>query len=366
MRFYAPTDVYLEKDCVKNHSKDLTKLGTKAFIITGRHSSSVNGSLQDVTSVLEEAAIPYEIFNDIEENPSIETVVKASEAGKAFGADFVIGIGGGSPLDASKAIALLMANPEETADCLYTPKELKPLPIAAVPTTCGTGSEVTPNAVLTIHEKETKKSISYHLYPDLALVDGKYLRFASRNLLINTVTDALAHCIESNLHAKNNPYNSMFSSYGMKLWAALKPYLMEEEEAEDHIYDIFMLASTVAGMAIAQTGTSLPHALSYEITYHYGVPHGKACGLFLAAYLKLYQKYAPKMVREVLNILEFNTLDDFRLFLKDLLGEVSITEEELERYADNIMANPSKLSTWPFEITRDEVRDMLAQSLIIR
>ena len=141
---------------------------------------------------------------------------------------------------------------------------------------------------------------------------------------------------------------------------------MEEEEAEDHIYDIFMLASTVAGMAIAQTGTSLPHALSYEITYHYGVPHGKACGLFLAAYLKLYQKYAPKMVREVLNILEFNTLDDFRLFLKDLLGEVSITEEELERYADNIMANPSKLSTWPFEITRDEVRDMLAQSLIIR
>ena len=65
MRFYAPTDVYLEKDCVKNHSKDLTKLGTKAFIITGRHSSSVNGSLQDVTSVLEEAAIPYEIFNDI-------------------------------------------------------------------------------------------------------------------------------------------------------------------------------------------------------------------------------------------------------------------------------------------------------------
>ena len=80
---------------------------------------------------------------------SVETVVRAAEIGKEFKADFVIGIGGGSPLDASKAIALLIANPEETGDCFYVAKDLKTLPIAAVPTTCGTGSEVTPVSVLT-------------------------------------------------------------------------------------------------------------------------------------------------------------------------------------------------------------------------
>ena len=97
MRFFDPTNTYAEKNCVKNHKKELLALGSRAFVITGHSSSKKNGSLDDVIAVLEEASVPYQIFNEIEENPSVETVVRAAEIGKEFKADFVIGIGGGSP-----------------------------------------------------------------------------------------------------------------------------------------------------------------------------------------------------------------------------------------------------------------------------
>ena len=94
MRFFDPTNTYAEKNCVKNHKKELLALGSRAFVITGHSSSKKNGSLDDVIAVLEEASVPYQIFNEIEENPSVETVVRAAEIGKEFKADFVIGIGG--------------------------------------------------------------------------------------------------------------------------------------------------------------------------------------------------------------------------------------------------------------------------------
>ncbi len=301
----------------------------------------------------------------------METVAKAAAEGKEFQADFVIGIGGGSPLDAAKAIALLIANPQEDAGCLYEPKDLKALPVIAIPTTCGTGSEVTPNAVLTRHAFKTKKSISYNIYPELALVDGKYLASANGRLLIHTAVDALAHCVESRLHAKANVYNHMFSEYGLSLWGKLAPVLEQIAAGPDAVpsslsdedLEAFMLASTVAGMAIAQTTTSLPHAISYEITYNHGVPHGKACGIFLAAYMDEYARNNPEDVNRVLSLLGFDSTESFGEYLRRLLGSVAITEEESNLYADNIMANASKLSTYPFPIDREAILRILTCSL---
>ena len=186
MRFYVPTDIYVEKNCVVNHARDLAALGKRAFIITGRHSAKANGSLNDVISVLEKEGIPYRIFDQVEENPSVETIVKAAETGKEFRGDFLIGIGGGSPLDAAKAIGLLMANPDKDESCLYQAQDLSHLPVAAIPTTCGTGSEATPVSVLTNHQMKVKKSIPYKIFPALALVDGKYLASAKKSLIVNT------------------------------------------------------------------------------------------------------------------------------------------------------------------------------------
>ena len=365
MRFFDPSNVFIEHDCVKAHKKELAAMGKKAFIITGRHSAKTNGSQDDVTDVLTEAGIPYIIFDEVEENPSVETVAKASAIGKEAGVDFVIGIGGGSPLDAGKAIALLVANPQETEECLYTRKNLKALPYAAVPTTCGTGAEVTPNAVLTRHALKTKGSISYQIFPDLALVDGKYIASISRKLLVNTAVDALAHLVESRLHSKGNILNYMFSEYGLKLWAGLIPYLKGEKETDSEARQFFMLTSTVAGLAIAQTGTSLPHAMSYFITYRYQVPHGHACGIFLAAYMKEYAKNRPADVETVLSLLGFESADSFSVFLKDLLEPVSISSENLVLFTDDLMKNAGKLATYPFAISKEAVSEILTSSLLI-
>ena len=126
MNFYMPTRVYNEKDCVRRHSQELAALGSRALIVTGRHSSRINGSLQDVEAALIREKIPYAVFDEIEENPSVDTVMRARAVGISERADFVIGVGGGSPMDAAKAIALMIANPDRDERLLYEAAETSP------------------------------------------------------------------------------------------------------------------------------------------------------------------------------------------------------------------------------------------------
>lgn len=356
MMLFMPTKVYSEKECVKNHAKEICSLGKKAMIVTGKHSSRVNGSLDDVVAVLEQGQIPYIIFDEIEENPSVETVMKAREIGLQEQVDFIVGIGGGSPLDASKAIALMIANPQQTEEVLYQAVNLSYLPVACIPTTCGTGSEVTPYAILTLHKQRTKKSISHKIYPALALMDAKYLKTASRNCLVNTSVDALAHLIESYLNTNSNQLNRIYSEQGMRAWAVFKERLKTDTLNEDD-YVKMLHASMIAGMAITHTGTSLPHGLSYPITYEMGVPHGKAVGMFLGGYVDTYKD--KEETGKLLSILGFENAKEFRTYLKELLGEVDVTEELLSEDAEGILANPGKLKNYPFEVSKEELMNMV-------
>lgn len=366
MRFYVPTDIYVEKNCVINHKQDIINMGSRAFIVTGRHSAKMNGSLEDVTSVLTEAGIPYEIFDEVEENPSVETIVNAARVGKEFQADYVIGIGGGSPLDASKAISLLMANPEEDGSCLYEAKKLDYLPIIAIPTTCGTGSEATPVSVLTNHAKKIKKSIPYKIFPTLALVDGKYLASAKKSLIVNTAVDALAHMVESYLNSKSNLYNRLFPEYGLRLWAENKEALLSEDPLNESQYEMLMLVATIAGMAIAHTATGLPHGMSYDLTYHYHVPHGPACGYFLGAYMEVCSRKCSEDVRKILDLLGMKDLDEFSNYIRSLIGTFEIDEEAKESFIAAMEHNEGKLSAAPCTVTPEDVRFIYDKSLITK
>ena len=208
-----PTDIYIENGAVKNHGGEIAELGKKAMIVTGRHSSAVNGSLDDVKAVLESQGIGYVIYNDIEENPSVETVYTAATAAVKYGVDMFVAVGGGSPMDASKAISMLAKNGivcenaeftesesvvkaekcelseniAKVEELLYTPAKLPFYPIVCVPTTCGTGSEATPYSILTSHIKQTKKSIAHKIFPSLALVDYSYLKTSSYSGMKSTL-----------------------------------------------------------------------------------------------------------------------------------------------------------------------------------
>lgn len=144
MNFYMPAKVYSEANCVMNHSSELAALGTRALIVTGKNSARRCGAFADVTAALEKHGVTWVEFAEVEENPSVETVMRARKVGCKVEADFVIGIGGGSPMDAAKAVALMMKHSGSDWPYLYDKNaETSTLPIALIPTTAGTGSEVT-------------------------------------------------------------------------------------------------------------------------------------------------------------------------------------------------------------------------------
>lgn len=352
MNIYLPTLIYSEKDCVEKYGRIMSKTGRKALIVTGRKSSRVNGSLDDVIKALEANEGQYVIFDQVEENPSIETVMEARKLGLQEKVDYVIGVGGGSPIDAAKAIALMLGNPQCDERILFQSEMRRYLPVVAVPTTAGTGTEVTPYSILTIHEKRTKKSISHRIYPVLALVDYKYLKTQSEEVLINTATDALAHLVESYLNTKANDLNKMYSEKGLRLFAEIKDRL---KNPDDNVYMTLSNMAMIAGMAIAHTGTSLPHGLSYMLTYELGIPHGKACGVYLGRYMDMYAAHDKVAVDNVLEALGMDSVDSFKNYLKDILGYVHVSDEVLKANAEGIMSNVDKLKNYPYEVKVEEL-----------
>ena len=356
MNFYMPTKIYSESHCIEKHGDIFAQYGKNAMIITGKHSSKANGSLEAVTAQLDFHDINYMIFDDIEENPSIETVMKARDIGISEAVDFVIGIGGGSPMDAAKAIALMIANPEKTADALYEKEDLSWIPVIEVPTTAGTGSEVTPWSVLTIHAKRTKKSISHAVYPAAALIDAGYLKTASRTTLVSTAVDTLAHLVESHLITKSTDYSRVFSEKGLRLWGSFKERLLTHT-LTDADYESMMQACTLGGIAITHTSTGLPHALSYTFTYELGIAHGAACGYTLGGFVKYYAN--PDRADEVLSALGFNTPDEFCTYLNQLLGKPEIPKQLWENNVKAMMNNPDKLATCPYPIDEETLSRFL-------
>ena len=348
MKYYMPVRVYDEKNCVCSHAEDISALGKRALIVTGKQSAVLNGSLDDVTDVLRHNGTDYRIFSEVEENPSTETVFAARDRFIPENIDFVIGIGGGSPMDAAKAIALALKHPEADLEYLYD-KSADPsaLPVVCIPTTCGTGSEVTGVSVLTRHDKKTKISMVHRVYPVLALIDGKYLKSAPHTLIVNSAVDALSHLYESVLNAKADDYVRMTAQAGLKLWAGCKDVLTGDKQADEQDYEKLMRASTFAGMSIAGSGTSLPHALSYILTYDLGMEHGKAVGYFLPGFMDA----APVEERdELLFMSGFGGIDDFISFTDRVLGKQDIARAELEKTFNAVVSNRAKMISASFEV----------------
>lgn len=356
MRFYMPTRLYCENDCVAVHAGELAGLGSHALIVTGNGSAKRNHSLADVTTALESKDIAYTVFEGVEENPSVETVMKAVGLGEAAGVDFVIGIGGGSPLDAAKAIALMLANRDKGWEFMYEDTGAEALPVVAVPTTCGTGSEVTGVAVLTRHDLKTKLSMKHKIFPKLALVDGKYIMSAPKNIIANTAVDALAHLIESAVNSNADYYSLVNSISGISLWRSCRMYIDDMDEQAAGLDEAgalrLMEASAIAGISIAQTGTSIPHALSYMVTYEAGIPHGPAVGMFLSRYLECADEVRR---RDILTAAGFTDTVELESFIKRV-AYAGADRDLLERAVENVLSNKAKLKICPFELDEQKLR----------
>ena len=359
-RYYMPTRLYIGQNAVSHHGGSMAALGQKAMIITGRNSAKRNGSLEDCIAVLQKHGVAYILFDEVEENPSVETVERAAQIGREAGADFCIGIGGGSPMDAAKTIGILLKHRDKTgADLLAPSPALDSVPLAAIPTTAGTGSETTPYAILTISAKNTKQSLPHELFYDVAFLDAGYMLHMPRAVTSSTAIDALTHLIESYLCRKANFMSDKLCEAGFAMFAQCRDAL-REFQLDFALREKLLLMSALGGLCIAQTGTSLPHGMGYALTMRKNAPHGAANGVLTAAYLRRCQ---PEKVAEMLSLSGFASVDALDAYIKAAIPlNYRLTEDEIALYADIMMENTAKLAAHPYPVTREDIADMYRES----
>ena len=363
-RFFMPTKVFFGQDCLSQNQAEFSQFGKRALLVTGRNSAKVSGALDDVCNALQQQNIAWEVFDHIGENPTFAMVEAGGAAARKFKPDMLIAIGGGSPLDAAKAIAVLATNDIPPIKLYDGNFAAAPLPIIAVPITAGTGSEVTPYSILTDAEKQTKRSFSGpDLFPRIAFLDARYTESLAHNITVDTAVDALSHCLEGYLSKRSTPASDTLALEGIGRFGAavnaLRSGTVSLAERETLLY-----VSLLGGMVIAQTGTTIVHALGYSLTYFKNVPHGRANGLLLGEYLKFIEPVAASKIACVLHALKMPATADFIKLMNELFAQrVELTEQELEEYAV-LAAKTANLGYTARKPSHEELKQLLRTSLL--
>lgn len=364
MKFYIPTKIFKGRNCLFDNAEQLI-LGKRAFIVTGKTSGKLSGALDDVTKILDEKNIPYALCDRIGNNPTVEECFEAGKEARKFKADFIIGIGGGSPLDASKAIAVYAVNPEMAPMDIYNcDYPVKPLPMAAVPTTAGTGSEVTQYSVLTINQECTKRSFSTEdTFYKVAFLDGKYTENLPVQITRNTAVDALSHLVENYTNTRSGDMTEYIALKGMRIWGK-KIKALTEGEFTSADREELLWASTLGGIVIAQTGACIVHSMGYPLTFYKGIPHGMANGLLLTEYLRKAEEVIPEKVEILLLNLGLTSLDEFEKVMKALLpNDTPFTKDELAEWVQTTV-KAKNASACPFEATLEAETEIFEKALL--
>jgi alcohol dehydrogenase len=246
------------------------------------------GIPEQVWQALAEAEIEAITFDDVEPNPRAVTVDRLADWGREEGASLVLGIGGGSVLDAAKAAAMVIANGGSAAD--YEGRDRfteKPLPFLAVPTTCGTGSEVTWVSVLTVEERHAKISVKGEgMFPDWAIVDADLIRTLPGRLVAWTGADALTHAVEAATCRLANPVSDALAEKAISLVLKYLRRAAADIAGDDEAREAVMRASTLAGLAFGNADVAAVHCLSETLGGRWNLPHGLANAVLLLPVLR--------------------------------------------------------------------------------
>lgn len=360
--FYMPAKIISGKNCVSSNADSLVRMGKKCFIVTGKLSAVKSGALDDVIGVFEKNGIKYEIFNEIEPNPLTSTCKKAGDLAHAFGADYILGIGGGSSLDAAKAVALYSEHQDWNHGDIYNRSvPSQHLPVVLIGTTAGTGSEVTGVSVLTNTDTGLKKSISgADCYADISFCDYSYTMSVSRDVRIATMLDAFSHAVEAYFAPGDNSLVNVFALEAVRL---LAEYL-KDDKFDLHIdsdFERIYTASLFAGLAINKAGTAFPHTVGYFLTERFNVPHGKACAVFLPAFFDRAKKYCPEKLGTILGVMNCD-YDSMISFVKKLSSiEVSFSKKDAENVSQRWINGVKNFDRTPGGFSYKDAEHVLKQ-----
>ena len=328
-----------------------------------------------VSDKLEAAGIPYELYSNIKPNPTIENVQTGVKAFKDCGADCIVAVGGGSSMDTSKAIGIIIANPEfEDVRSLegVAPTKKPCVPIIAVPTTAGTAAEVTINYVITDPENKRKfVCVDPHDIPIVAVVDPDMMASMPPALKAATGMDALTHAIEGYITKGAWELSDMFHLKAIEIIArSLRSSVKGEAEGSEGM----ALGQYVAGMGFSNVGLGIDHAMAHTLSAYYNMPHGKACATLLPTVMEYNADATGEKYREIARVMGVKGVDDMSQeeyrkaacdAVKQLASDVGIEctlkgivpEEDLDSLTNDALKDACAPGN-PKDATFDDVKNM--------
>lgn len=296
MYFNLPTRLYVGENVVVNNKDEFASLGRRCLIVTGKSSAKKSGALDDVIAALTAHGIEWKIFDEVGQNPYLSVCYRGGLVAADFGAEFVIGIGGGSPLDAAKAIAVFGAHPYMSPSDIFGIPQENALPIVLVGTTAGTASEITRFSILT--DDKTGEKCGWgaqYSYATVSFGDYRYTESLPFGFTVTTALDSFSHAVEGYFSKKADELSDIMSIETLKL---LLPVLEEmsvrngtvSRQQREKLYT----ASIYAGFPLNRCGTIFCHRMGYYMTETRQMSHGNACALFQPELLAHAQKHAQE------------------------------------------------------------------------
>lgn len=334
-----------------------------------------------VTDLLEKAEIPYTLYSDIKANPTIENVQNGVKAFKDSGADCIVAIGGGSSMDTSKAIGIIVTNPEfSDVRSLegVAPTKNPCVPIIAVPTTAGTAAEVTINYVITDVEKKRKfVCVDAHDIPVVAVVDPDMMNSMPAALTAATGMDALTHAIEGYITKAAWELSDMFHIKAIEIIArSLRGAVKNEKEGREGM----ALGQYVAGMGFSNVGLGVDHSMAHTLSAYYDTPHGKACAILLPTVMAYNAECTGTKYRDIAKAMgvegtENMTQEEYRAAAVNAVKQLSedvgipttlkgiVKEEDIDALAKDAYADACRPGN-PRETSVEDIKELYRSLLV--
>ena len=373
-RFTLPRDLYYGKDSLEN-LKNID--GKKAIVVSGGSSMRRGGFLDKVEAYLKEAGMEVQLFEGVEPDPSVETVMKGAKAMTDFQPDVIVAIGGGSPIDAAKAMWAFYEYPEVTFEQLCTPFSFPKLrqkaKFVAIPSTSGTATEVTAFSVITDYAKGIKYPLAdFEITPDVAIVDPQLVESLPIKQVAYTGMDALTHAIEAYVSTLNSPFTDPLAIKAIEM---VLDYLPQSYKCDMDAREQMHYAQCLAGQAFSNALLGIVHSMAHQLGAVYDTPHGLANAILLPTVLEFNGAVCADLYKEILtqgmgiNAMKFTDEEAVKTLcekVRDLSEAVGITQtvkdvgakkKDFAMLADKAMVDPCKPGN-PREVTKQDFIDL--------
>ncbi len=375
IKHFMPTKIIFGRKAIYKLKEELDHLGfnvSKVAVICGKSAVS-NGYVSLIEDLID---VKPEVFDSVESDPTVELAEEIFKAVKEFAPELVIAIGGGSSIDVAKVVSCMLRNEGQIEEFIGVPECFKNpgVPLVAIPTTSGSGSEVTPYAVLTDRKNWRKAPlISRFMFPVLSVDDPELTVTMPQSVTANTGIDALTHAIEALVSKRATAISRLYSLESIKLLSRFLPRVFgnpKDIEAREKV----MLGSLLGGLAITDAGAGLVHTMAHVLGVMYRLPHGLSNAMFLVPVLRFYGLAAESEIKEIgkamgcslkgiHEILDY--LEEFLLFLgkPKTLQDVGFTDNDISSFISLVMERRHLMGNLPRIPTERDIRMILRGEL---